>query len=414
MWISHEHKIGLISMANYNPSGFELKLWYTCVLAFNIIFSADTVFADEYHHNNMLIGDRASGMAGAYVAIADDPVGLYYNPAGVVYSPNSNLSASMNALHITTTVYKDVIGSENWVRTSVNLLPNYFGVTQPLGHGTLGFSYAVTDSILEDQDQVFLNIPGPGDTFTINFNNQETVYNIGPSYSLKLAKNTSVGVTLYGYVRMLEQIMNQMLDLKSQFLPEWTAQEYQQINTYKHEEELGIKPIIGIMHSPFPKLSLGIKYSQVFVTYGKQESYSNCYTSLNLTEQTLCQQNALVSVHGAGRYTLTEPWNIDLGAAYFADTKSVFSASISIWGPKYGLTEPLVNTAFGAEYYISSRWALRFGLFTNFANTPLIQKGVAKQKEHIDLYGGTFSFSHFTRSSSLTIGFAGSGGIGEA
>ena len=55
--------------------------------------------ADPYHYNNMLIGERATGLGGAYTAIADDPSGLYYNPAGIVYSLGSKLSASMNTFY---------------------------------------------------------------------------------------------------------------------------------------------------------------------------------------------------------------------------------------------------------------------------------------------------------------------------
>src|SRR3990172_2529925 len=55
------------------------------------------VMADEYHYNNILIGDRAAGMAGAYTAISDDPSGLYYNPAGIVFAPRRSFSASVNA-----------------------------------------------------------------------------------------------------------------------------------------------------------------------------------------------------------------------------------------------------------------------------------------------------------------------------
>ena len=53
--------------------------------------------ADENHYSNQLIGYRAAGLGGAYTAISDDPSGLYYNPAGIVYAQTSNLSASVNA-----------------------------------------------------------------------------------------------------------------------------------------------------------------------------------------------------------------------------------------------------------------------------------------------------------------------------
>ncbi|MDH5258366.1 MAG: hypothetical protein OEX07_10165, partial [Gammaproteobacteria bacterium] len=74
-------------MSNYKMfdsllSFIRLFSIYFCL---SIIF-ANTALADQYHYNNVLIGNRASGMAGAYVAVSDDPSGLYYNPSGIVYS----------------------------------------------------------------------------------------------------------------------------------------------------------------------------------------------------------------------------------------------------------------------------------------------------------------------------------------
>jgi len=106
------------------------------------------VQADDYHYVNMLVGDRAAGMAGAYTAVADDTAGLFYNPAGIVYAPGSSLSGSMNAYQQNSTNYKQVLGGQyDWKRSSGTLLPNFFGIVQPLGNGMVGFSYAVPNSI---------------------------------------------------------------------------------------------------------------------------------------------------------------------------------------------------------------------------------------------------------------------------
>ena len=40
--------------------------------------------ADDGHYQNFLVGERAAGMGGAFTAIANDPSGTYYNPAGLV------------------------------------------------------------------------------------------------------------------------------------------------------------------------------------------------------------------------------------------------------------------------------------------------------------------------------------------
>lgn len=155
--------------------------------------------ADELHYNNILVGDRAAGMGGAYTAISDDPSGLYYNPAGIVFAPGRSFSASVNAFQYSQKKYKDVLGGNGWERRSSNLQPNYFGIIQPLGEGKIGFSYAVPDSRLEDQDQTFGGYIGCVDTactdkatvtnYVINMNDTDYTYNFGPSYARKLNDN---------------------------------------------------------------------------------------------------------------------------------------------------------------------------------------------------------------------------------
>ena len=122
-----------------------------------VIGGSSLCFADSYHYKNILIGERAAGLAGAYVAISDDASGMYYNPAGIAYAYGSGVSAGANAYHSTTKTYKGVIGGEDWVREASSLLPNFFGVIQKMGPGKFGISYVVPDSVIEDQVQVFTN-----------------------------------------------------------------------------------------------------------------------------------------------------------------------------------------------------------------------------------------------------------------
>ena len=99
---------------------------------------------DELKNKNI---DFGGGLERLAVAVADDPAGLYYNPAGIVYVASNNLTASMNAFNTTNTKYKNVLNGNDWERTSSALLPNFFGITQKVGTGMFGFSYSVADSI---------------------------------------------------------------------------------------------------------------------------------------------------------------------------------------------------------------------------------------------------------------------------
>lgn len=377
-------------------TSYVLRL--TLFILFTIHCSLFTVFADEYHYNNILIGDRAAGMGGAYTAIADDPSGLYHNPAGIVYSTGRSLSASANAFHISNTIYKGVIGGNDWERTSSSLLPNFFGIVQPIGKGKIGFSYAVTDSILEDQDQVFTNIPGVN-RYVINFNKDDNTYNFGPSYAIELSKSLSVGVTVYAHYRKNEWTLNQLTNYPA--ASEW-------INKYYETNEWGIKPIVGLMWTPADKLSVGLTMSQA-----KIMDSATRYQFIKKDTANIMTRTDIVS-----NEQRVMPLSTTLGVAYFATNSLLFSGDFSYYGktsdPNFGDKEATWNVALGTEYYLSDKLALRGGLFTNRANTPEIKTGDVNALDHVDLLGGSLSFTRFTRQTSITLGGAYSYGAGKA
>ena len=371
------------------------------------------VCADEYHYNNMLIGDRASGLAGAYSAISDDPSGLFYNPAGIVYATTSNISANMNAYNVSQIRYKNVLGKQDWVRTSAALVPNFFGITQPLGSGTFGFSYAVTDSILEDQDQTFNDIPSAGTKFTMNFNNQTTANNIGPSYAIAINDKFSFGLTLYGYHRTQEKIVSQSFD----FPDTDTGDIYHWESVYVSVSEYGVNPILGFMLTPIEKVSLGLTLSKTLLLHSSTKAQLSCATSFidEATTGAVCQPNSYNRIELANSDKRKFPFTVNLGAAYFASKTLMFSSSIWIYEAIHSNKSPMANIAAGLEYYLDSRFAVRMGGYTNFANTPkLTENAINEYNEHIDIFGGTISLTHFTRTSSITFGAASTYGKGQA
>ena len=368
------------------------------------LFALPTM-ADEYHYNNILVGDRAAGMAGAYTAISDDPSGLFYNPAGIVYAQGNNVSVSANAFHQTVTVYKDALGSGlDYERYSSALLPNFFGIVQPLGKGRVGFSYAVPDSILEDQNQTFFN-PNPTTTrFAINLNKNDNIYNFGPSYALELAKEFSIGATLYVHYRKNEFTLNQYIN-KTGGTYEWRNQFYK--NT-----ELGIKPILGFMWSPTSKLATGLSISKTSVLSSDIVSQTICSGDVPAACQDVDPTYVLgaepARVKSVSDNKSVYPLITTLGIAYFPSKSLIISGDFSYYGKGKNETlddkEAIWNVALGTEYYVSETWAIKAGLFTDKANTPDIKSSDVNALDHVDLYGGSLSLSYFTRQSSITIG----------
>lgn len=361
--------------------------------------------ADEYHYNNILIGDRAAGMGGAYTAISDDPSGLFYNPAGIAYTQGSNVSVSANAFHQTNTSYKNVLGGNGWNRTSSALLPNFFGIVQPLGKGKIGFSYAVPDSIVEDQDQVFYNIPGVT-RYVINFNKNENTYVFGPSYAVELGKGLSVGATLYAQYKSSQWILNQLINLN-------TGQ-YEWSNQYYQTSEWGLRPLLGVMWNTTESLSIGLSAS-------KTQVLSSATTNQIIFKDILYDGNTISRTDIKSNEKRELPFTTTIGVAYFPSNKLIVSGDFTYFTKTKGFSSDpsddrvaTWNVALGTEYYLSEKWALRGGLFTDRANTPKIKSGDVNAFDHVDLFGGSLSVSYFTRQSSITFGGTYRYGAGNA
>ena len=372
--------------------------------------------ADQYHYINTPVGNRAADMAGAYTAVSDDPTGLFYNPAGIVYSSGSNMSASMNTFQKGTITYKDVInGESNWVRSSTTLLPNFFGIVQPLGKGVFGFSYAVPNSTNEDQDQTFNNVAttlGTARQFVVNFNNTDNTYNIGPSYAYEINDRLSVGGTLYFHYRHQQRINNALLLYSNDRL--WT-------NEYLEVEEYGVKPVLGVMWTPARRWSLGATVSKVSVIDSSTTRYNTCLGADAGATTASCEPGGVV-IHQ--RIFSDEepdyPLELRLGTAWFYSDALLLSGDIiyheSVDATGISKRDSVVNVAMGGEYYLSPHWALRGGFFTDYAGTPQLQENFTSynQADHIDLYGISIGISRFTRNSSLSLGVTYSLGNGKS
>jgi long-subunit fatty acid transport protein len=363
--------------------------------------------ADQEHYINLLVGDRASGMGGAYTAISDDTSGMFYNPAGIAYSTGQNLSASVNAYNVSTKTYKNVIGGKGWTRQSTSLLPNFFGVIQPVGLYKFGFSYAVPDSAWEDQSQTFEGFPSSiggvnVQNYHIKFNNDDNTYNIGPSLAWEISKRVAIGGTLYVFHRRQEYIQNE--------LTFYDTGQYEWSNTYYQIVERGYRPIVGLMWAPVDRFSMGLSVSKVYITSTNVEAA--------LTQKQITYDGNTVDYLEAGSSEKKKyPTQVRLGAAYFPSGSLLLSIDGIYDGAvsdTYRDRGSVLNMAAGLEYYFSRNWAFRGGFYTDLANTHSLEEGRVNQPENVDLYGLSMSLSNFTRNTSVTLGASMAKGSGKA
>lgn len=387
-----------------------MKQWL--ILFFSFV-SASQLWADQYHNVNQLVGDRAIGLAGAYAGVSDDPAGMVYNPAGIAFSSSASMSANVNTLQYNQIDYDDALdGRYDYQRSSIQVLPNFFGVVQPMKGWTLGFYSAVVDSIQEKQDQSFENFQNI-ERFVFNLNNIATTYNVGISAARRLSDDLAIGVSLPLHYRTTEFISNQYIHFAS---TSSTTMEWQ--NIYVKTSELGVRPKLGISWALVPKLSLGLTVDQTFVLNARQsEQYASCVTD---TLTIGCDANSQPPDIEKYQDKPSYPLQIRLGGAWFPNnallvsSDVIYSSAVEQASDAFSDREATLDGAVGIEWYWSPSWALRSGAFTSFASTPELNNTAKGQDPHVDRFGATFSIARFNQGSSISIGVLGLYGTGES
>jgi long-chain fatty acid transport protein len=399
--------------------GFSLLKKTTCLGVMISAFLLNSpAYGDEDHYTNQLIGDRAAGMGGAYTAISDDPAGTYYNPAGIVYGQAGNLTASANTFSTNEKTYDSVLGGRHdWKRESYSVLPNFFGITQPLGGGYVGLSFAAPDLLTEDQDQQF-NESFPSSiggidvfSYTINIHKTDNTYKFGPSYARELNRKLSIGLTGFFHYREKDFIKNEYV-LLDNITGGNSYRDYEWTNFYEESFEYGFEPILGIMWTPVEKLSVGLRVSQVQV-FSSDTTFQTTSRSEILGD--VSNSRALMANFDNER---EHPVNARLGLAYFASESLLVSGDLSynssVSDSFFGDRDKTWDFALGMEWYFSPKAALRMGFFSQSANTFELVADEQNQGEHLDLYGVSASLTRFSRNSSITAGFTINHGEGEA
>lgn len=386
----------------------------TILLSF---LGAGHAHADKQHYKDILIGERAAGMGGAYVAVSDDPSGIIYNPAGIMFTMENYFSLSANTYFENTQTYRDVFGGQDYKYVSRNLVPDFFGFTQNYGKAKWGFAIVVPRSDLFDQDDYIQNIStvqgGPSYSKYKHFQ-QDTIYEAGPAFAFEIKKDVTLGFSLLYVMHMNKVIDNQFVGYNADAggVSRYTFEERSLDQTiYSYYPKLGLQAMVT------PKFSFGLTAAQMINNSGTQtrKSISSAVSGTPARPVPVTGDRANdVQEPAAQDADVKDPGPVELatGIAYFPNKHWLFAADVNYAGEDVGVVATW-NAALGIESYITDGFALRLGAFTNNANTPEVVATSSNQQPHVDMLGGTLSFSFVKPGSSFTFGAMYSTGVGK-
>ena len=454
---------------------FNLKVYF-CVLLGTLGLSK-VALADLYHYNNLLIGDRALGLGGAFTAIADDASGVYYNPAGLGFALNNDVSGSANAAFSKTTIYKDILPDRspgtNYEETSKGSVAPFVGGLQKLDNIAKGlvFAFAIyntnnelivqKDTITAEPESSLNNGESSvGFQFLRNVQLKSEDFNVAVGFGYRLANSFSLGtsITLVTESELLQDYQHTGQIIRSDTnedgqLTNADSYVYSQLDQNTRQEIFNnlIELSLGTQWVFASNFVFGIvaKYRQVVAqqfdylanrTVGQASLGVTDCNSENLATCT----DAVNDYKGRGdaralstQYTRSEfeaddifgnsQMRARLGLAYFPSPTLLMSFDVAYNGAvEKGESEKTEQNAFdfskeanldyhfGTEYYISPSFPLRFGLFTNNDTRPQFDEKEANQKDYIDYLGVTLFGSWVQPNSQLGLGVTYQMGEGKA
>ena len=375
---------------------------------------ASTAWADQQHYNNVITGERAQGMGGAYAGVSDDASGVFYNPGGLAFAQSNDISGSANAFYSKTVTYKNAISGSDWVENSGGTFAPFFGALQKLDSvlpGLVGgFAYYTVDTQLTDQEKT-ISSTGKISRYHRAANQRASTWVGAAALGYRVSSSMGIGFSLgYQKVDELTQISQNLTTTDSSR----TLMSSDRISLIAH----GLQAGLGLQWAPATKWSVGVMARTG--QYASQK-YDRVTDAIDIQGGTA---STAPSIESSNKPLGSMPLQIRAGAAYFASPKLLITSDVdyhaavedtdtAIDGSPYA-KESVVNFAFGSEYYVTPSVPVRFGLFTNNDATADIDTSKKGQNDHIDYTGMSLFAAWAQPNSQVSAGIVTQLGKGKA
>jgi len=304
----------------------------------------------------------AVGRGMAFVATADNPSAIYFNPAGITQLTGNNLRMGIYAVDLEVN-FKSPTGGSFDNQNTLHAIPEFY-YTYTLDSLPLSFGLGVYTpfglSQKWPQETGFRTVSTEG---TLNY------YTANPVVALKLAPNLSIGAGLTANYACL--------DLQQGVV--WPLQPNDQFRFRGDGWAAGYN--LGVLWKPIEKVSLGATFrsATTFNLHGQTEVYNTLpygpYPAFQQRVDASAEDNLPLKVISGISYRPTPKWNIEFNAD-FTDWRSQDHLTIQQTGPgAQPITVPLQWESswyyeFGATRYLSKSWLVSAGYIFNENSVP--------------------------------------------
>jgi long-chain fatty acid transport protein len=409
------------------PRARRLTGW---VLRVRFLFAAWAVLgasahAGEQRYQSFLVGERAAGMAGAFTALADEATGPYYNPAGMLDATRSGQSA----FGVTVSAYQIALSS---LGSQLSLgdrnlpidtrdfasFPSGFGYIRTFGEKwrqALGLTIVVPDHVEAFGTAAIAGAtiaPSPtipnGATnaeFTGTFRNADRTIWFGASHAIALHPRVAIGATAWYALRQFQSVSSNLFQADSQ------GQTFAATETSRFEAAHGSLLFdFGVKIKATDALRFGVSFRAPSIELHQSGSAFVAGAS---------GQPLLVGGDDL-RLRSPEPFRLSFGAAWEVRQRYTLALDLRLHGAESVYVpvtlnlpggqqflanslerELVVNVSVGGEAFLSPRFVLRGGFYTDRTSVPAAEPA-AGVRERTHLYGFSAAFAWLTQKTTLS------------
>lgn len=404
---------------------------------------ASAARADDTHYHDYPLGGRAVGLGGAFVAIASDPSGLYYNPAGIVDARHSSVQIGTNlyGLEISDTFVQafGAVGDLESVFADLNIIPSstaFTGVIDRDASGRAITSYALGSFIPSyrslNVDSASETSNGPCKQLSYQRNILDRTFQFGAATGHRLDDTWQFGASVFMAYRTLrdhEEVScfggpNQETTAFSSAATNLNIAAASILMTFGVKANLGNGLFIGgTLTSPgipaFDAGSIRVRRSAVDPNQGTSQFLLRELD--DLSANTKYGTALRLGMAWVVPKTLTLAFDADFRAPTKYDLVDV-PAGNTEFREAITLTtavqrSAVVNFHLGAEYLMFKKFSVSAGLFTNFSSAPRIEGPVGTSYSQdslprINAYGGSLVAGFFGENTLTRVGLTMSYGDG--
>ena len=407
--------------------------------------SAGVARADDTHYQDFVVGGRSMVLGGAYAALADDPSGIYYNPAGIADVRHTSLQVSTSLYgfersSIGKSVGVPVPGLETLdikKFTELIIVPASAGFVSTFGEkgpdGLHKHTYGL--SIMVPSFRSF-STGAASDFATYQRRVTDRELWAGAGYGYRLGEDLRVGVSCYYVLRSVadreDVTVNQDTDLVDAE-GKHIQQRFQAVTNDITFTNGSLLLIVGAKYQPVPGVTVGLALQSPSVGVHSQGSLQ--FTNAASDPTTSTSSSTFVRLIQANpRSESKKAAALRVGASYVSAYRYTVTADATITAPvEYTLIDadpefrqrlpfnphverkPVANFNVGGEYLIVREVSIGAGIFSDLSTAPHIHTASpsSDQQPHVDMMGLTMALGYFGDHSLSRLGVVYSFGSGQ-